>query len=129
LQKRYKISFTGGEVTRNPDFLPFLSWLREQYAPAISNMGFTTNGSASVAYYLKAMDLVDYISFSSHFGQMKLEKFQKNILACYIRSVKRRKNIIVNIMQEQTDQIHQLESFCNNHKIPYSINQIDWNLS
>ena len=42
---KYKLSFTGGEVTVNKNFLPFLQWLDMNYKEYISEIGFTTNGS------------------------------------------------------------------------------------
>jgi MoaA/NifB/PqqE/SkfB family radical SAM enzyme len=44
---KYKISFTGGEVTANKSFLPLIQWLREVY-PEIKMISITTNGSASI---------------------------------------------------------------------------------
>jgi hypothetical protein len=44
---QYKIAFTGGEVTANKDFLPFLEWLRDNYNKYLSQLLITTNGSAT----------------------------------------------------------------------------------
>ena len=60
----YKISFTGGEVTANKHFLPFVAWLKENYN--ISSILITTNGSAGLKYYEKLTNYVDAISFSTH---------------------------------------------------------------
>ena len=131
LSKKYKISFTGGEVTINPNFLSFLRWLREQHGESIANIGFTTNGSASMKYYIECLDLVDYISFSSHHEYMNVDKFKKNVLACHIKSIKRRKIIYVNIMDESfaQPQIQELKQFCEKHRIPHDKNPIDWSIS
>jgi MoaA/NifB/PqqE/SkfB family radical SAM enzyme len=128
LSKKYKLSFSGGEVTINKDFLPFLRWLNENYRDRIANMGFTTNGSATVLYYKQAIELVDYISFSSHFDQMNTKKFNKNILATHIEAVKKRKNIFVNIMQENIPEVDDLVAECEKHRIPYMVNEINWGL-
>lgn len=131
INKQYKLSFTGGEVTINPDFLPFLHWLKGQHGESIASLGFITNGSASMRYYIECMDLVDYISFSSHYEFMNVDKFKKNVLACHIKSVKRRKNIYVNIMDESFSQpeIQDLVQFCLKHRIPHDKNPIDWSIS
>ena len=65
---KYKLTFTGGEVTINKNFLPFLTWLANNYKEQISECGFTTNGSASKRYYLDAIDnsIISFISFSTH---------------------------------------------------------------
>ena len=131
VDKRYKINFTGGEVTTNPDFLPFLHWLKEEYVDEIASLGFTTNGSASRRYYLECMDLADYISFSSHHEFMNPDKFKRNILSCHIKSIKLRKNIYVNIMDEHFAQpeTQDLLQFCEKHRIPHDKNPIDWSIS
>jgi len=126
LQKQYKLSFTGGEVTINPDFLDFLDWLKTHYGDQIANMGFTTNGSASTQYYLQAIVLVDYISFSSHFLQMKNTKFYNNVLKTHVKAVKLKKNIFVNIMDEDIPEITELKQMCEKYRIPHAINEIDW---
>jgi MoaA/NifB/PqqE/SkfB family radical SAM enzyme len=61
----YKISFTGGEVTANRSFLPLIEYLRDNFT--IDQIIVTTNGSASTDYYLRLAELVDAISFSTHF--------------------------------------------------------------
>ena len=51
-QLPYKISFSGGEVTANKNFLPLIQWLRREF-PEIDMIMLTTNGSASLNYYRK----------------------------------------------------------------------------
>lgn len=126
--KKYKIGFTGGEVTINPDFLEFLSWLRSDHADRIASLGFTTNGSASKAYYLRAIETVDWISFSSHFEFANEDKLKKNILATHIRAFKLKKQIFVNVMDEKeyAKQVQDLIDFCEKHRIGHSNNIINW---
>ena len=59
---KYKISFTGGEVTANKNFLPLLEWMRAEYSN-IAMIVLTTNGSASANYYTKLANVVESISF------------------------------------------------------------------
>lgn len=127
--KKYKISFTGGEVTINPSFLPFLKWLQSEYAEIISNIGFTTNGSASQKYYDEALDYVNWISFSSHFEFANKDKFKRNILAIHKKSLKSNKTIFVNIMDEHfaNAEVDDLIDFCISHRIPHSKMIIHWN--
>jgi molybdenum cofactor biosynthesis enzyme MoaA len=44
----YKISFTGGEVTANKQFLPLIEYLKSEFN--IGQIFVTTNGSASLTY-------------------------------------------------------------------------------
>jgi molybdenum cofactor biosynthesis enzyme MoaA len=127
--KKYKIGFTGGEVTINPDFLDFLFWLRSCYSDQISSLGFTTNGSASKAYYHRAIEAVDWISFSSHFEFANEKKLKTNILATHIKAFKLKKQIFVNVMDEKEypTQVQDLIEFCEKNRISYSNNIINWN--
>lgn len=125
--KRYKISFTGGEVTVNPDFVPFLKWLQEEYHDLISNVGFTTNGSANLKVYLRAIEFVNYITFSSHFEYANESKLRSNILSTHRRSKILGKNVFVNIMEEdQIESVQSLKSFCEENNIPHSLMRIHW---
>ena len=118
----YKISFTGGEVTGNKDFLPFLRWLRSDYGDKLHSILISTNGSASYKYYEKMYQLVDNISFSVHSEHVHETKFFDMI-------IKLKKNIInnkfvhVNIMDEywNKDRIAMYESLLKDHNISYSV--------
>ena len=70
----YKISFTGGEVTANKNFLPLIEWLRATYQN-ISMILITTNGSASLRYYTKLAKSIESISFSTHSEFMNEQDF------------------------------------------------------
>ena len=59
---KYKISFSGGEVTSNKHFLPFVAWLRENYNNHILKLLVTTNGSATLKYYTNLYQSIDNIS-------------------------------------------------------------------
>ena len=124
--KRYKISFTGGEVTTNPHFLDLVRWLNED--ESVASMGFTTNGSASNRYYLNAIECVDYIAFSSHFEFVNLDKFMKNVLATHKKAVKLRKSVFVNVMGEAfaRGQVNALKDWCEEHRIPHDEMRIHW---
>ena len=76
LELPYKISFTGGEVTANRNFLPLVQFIREHYT--IQQIVVTTNGSASTNYYLRLAELVEAISFSTHSEFWDEDKFFKN---------------------------------------------------
>lgn len=72
---KYKISFTGGEVTSNKHFKDFVLWLRTNYGGNISKILVTTNGSATTKYYKMLYEHVDNISFSIHSEFIDEQKF------------------------------------------------------
>lgn len=124
--KPYKLSFTGGEVTLNKNFKPFTIWLQDNYKDRIENIGITTNGSATLKYYLELIEYVDFISFSSHFDWANKDKFYKNITETHKKATLLNKNIYVNIMNEDNNQkdVNELFEYCKENKIPAGINAI-----
>ena len=121
----YKISFTGGEVTANKSFLPFVAWLRENYD--IDMMLITSNGSASLDYYRRAAALVESISMSTHSEFMDEAEFFHKARELNRIMVKPRKSLHVNIMDEPWNRgrLPFYVKFCQTHNIDYSVNSID----
>jgi len=121
----YKISFTGGEVTANKNFLPFLEWLRSNYLD-VAMILITTNGSASANYYTKLSTVVEAISFSTHSEFMNEEEFL--IKAREINSIMIRpdKSFHVNIMDEPWNKegISRYTTFLSQQNISYTVNEI-----
>lgn len=99
---KYKLTFTGGEVSVNKNFLPFLKWLDNNFRDQISECGFTTNGSASKKYYLEAIriSIVSFISFSTHSEFFNEQKFFNTVIEVNKASNNLNKSIHVNIMDE-----------------------------
>jgi len=125
----YGISFSGGEATINKDFISFVEWLSVHYGQNIARIGITTNGSASVAYYLRLFEKLTFISVSTHSEHMSNNFFNKiKILNTYAKE--HNKTAFVNVMQEYwaTEQIKKTIDFCKKHDIPYSISKIKYNL-
>jgi MoaA/NifB/PqqE/SkfB family radical SAM enzyme len=125
-QLAYKISFTGGEVTANKHFLPFVSWLKENYN--ISSILITTNGSAGLKYYEKLTNYVDAISFSTHTEFMNEKVFFQKAKILNKLMVRPKKSFHVNIMDEYwaIERIKLYEQFCIKNQISFSINEIDY---
>ena len=73
------IVFTGGEVTINKNFLPFIKWLHENYS-IINHMLLTSNGSATSAYYIKALKYLTLLTLSTHLEWMNEKKFFETVL-------------------------------------------------
>lgn len=97
--RKYKISFTGGEVTSSRSFLPFLRWLREEHSDKIHQILVTTNGSANARYYLRLFEYVDNISFSMHSEHIVESEFF-NMISELKTMASPIKFIHVNIMDE-----------------------------
>jgi molybdenum cofactor biosynthesis enzyme MoaA len=123
----YKISFTGGEVTANKNFLPLVEWLRTNYSD-VAMILLTTNGSASQQYYKKLANVVNSISFSTHSEFMDEKKFFDTVLAINQVMIRPAKSVHVNIMNEQwnQDRIKLYQQWLDKHNISHSINEINY---
>ena len=124
----YKIALTGGELTINKDFLPFIEWLSEHYKTYIQNIGITTNGRASKNFYLRLFDKLKFISFSTHTEQMDIDKFCDTAIACnQFAKATPGKFFMINIMEEYwaEERIKYFIDFCHQNNIYYSVARID----
>ena len=122
---KYKLSFTGGEVTSNKHFLPFLTWLRENYSNDIDKILISTNGSATYKYYQKMYNLVENISFSVHSEYIHETKFF-NMIVKLKETIPSNKFIHVNIMNEywNTERIVKYKEILAAHNISYSVPEV-----
>jgi molybdenum cofactor biosynthesis enzyme MoaA len=122
----YKLSFTGGEVTANKQFLPLIEYLRANFN--IGQMVITTNGSASLNYYLKLAALVNAISFSTHSEFFNEQEFFNKVLAVDQVMIRPNKSVHVNIMDEfwNQDRISKYVDWLTQHNISHSINSLDY---
>lgn len=127
-QLKYKVTFTGGEVTINKDFILFLQWLDENYKEQIIECGFTSNGSASKQYYLDALELpvISFISLSTHSEFFNESKFFNTAIALNKQAQVLKKSFHVNVMDEywNQDRIKLYCEFLTKEKIKYSVNKI-----
>lgn len=69
--KRASISFTGGEPTVNPNFIPFIEYLRKTYEEKYKDkyecsFALTSNGAMSEKMANKVMEHLDHITVSYH---------------------------------------------------------------
>ena len=126
---KYKISFTGGEVTANKQFLPFIKWLKTNYSRDIVQILCTTNGSASLQYYKRLLHYVDNISFSIHSEHINETKLF-GMIATLKHEIDAAKFLHVNIMNEfwNQDRINFYKQFLTQHEISHSTNIIDYSL-
>lgn len=123
----YKISFSGGEVTANKNFLPLVEWIRKNYAD-VSMIAITTNGSASTNYYLKLAQHVESISFSTHSEFIDEDKFFDTVIKINEIMTRPQKSLQVNIMNEFWNQkgIERYKKILDANNISYSVNEIDY---
>lgn len=127
LNLKYKIVFSGGEVTSNKNLIKFIEWLRTNYQECIGQILLTTNGSASTRYYQRLFNVVDNISFSLHSEHVDEKKFFSMILTLK-ETISDRNFIHVNIMDEywNADRINLYTSLLSKNKISHSVNTIDY---
>jgi organic radical activating enzyme len=125
----YKISFTGGELTANKHFLPFLAWLRKEYGEHIFKLLLTTNGSATYKYYLNLFEHVDNISFSTHSEQIDEQAFFDTVVKLQ-QNISKDKFLHVNIMNEfwNDHRIGLYKQILEENKISFNVNEIDYSL-
>lgn len=123
---RYKISFTGGEVTANKSFLPFVEWLRQEF-DCIDMLQITTNGSASLGYYKRLCDSLEAMAFSTHSEFMDEAAFFRKVKEINKLMIRPRKSVHVNIMDEpwHRERICDYVRFCQQHEISHSVNHVD----
>lgn len=126
---KYKISFSGGELTGNKNFLPFVKWLRENYDLNIKTILLTTNGSATESYYRKLFKFIDNISFSFHSEHANEQKFFDMIVNLKL-SLNSNNFLHVNIMNEywNENRIPLYKNILDKYDISYSINSINYKI-
>ena len=124
---KYKIVFSGGEVTANRSFLPLIEYLRSGDFN-IGQLLVTTNGSASQAYYLRLAELVDSISFSTHTEFWNESKFFDTVIAVNQVMIRPEKSVHVNIMDEPEvrHRFVEFETVLAKHNVSHSINTIEY---
>ncbi len=123
----YKISFSGGEVTANKNFLPLIEWIRNNYND-VTMIVITTNGSASTGYYLKLAEYVEAISFSTHSEFMDEDKFFITAKELNKVMVRPTKSFHVNIMDEfwNREGIERYKKILEENNISYSVNEVEY---
>lgn len=123
----YKIAFTGGELSANKNFLPFVTWLKDNYSEHLFKLLVTTNGSASTGYYQKMFNSVDNITFSMHTEHIDEQKFF-NMILDLSQNLPDGKFLQVAIMNEHwnQDRIPLYTKLLDKNNISYNVNEIDY---
>jgi MoaA/NifB/PqqE/SkfB family radical SAM enzyme len=125
---KYSLSFLGGELTINKDFLPFIQWLHKNYSGRISDSGMITNGTATQDYYAEIVKYFTWITFSTHSEFMNEAKFFENVLAAFNAGKKETCSVSVNIMDEPWHKLHtkRYKEFCDTHGIHNYLHAVDY---
>lgn len=125
--KKSNISFTGGEPTTNPNFIPFIQYLRkiynEKYRDSfVCRLGLTSNGAMSEKTASAVIQNLDGITISYHTEADVNLKKQVLDRVVYIHNNKPSDFwLSLNIMfhAEYFDECIDVCKFLDNHKIKY----------
>jgi len=124
-----QVSFLGGEPTANRNFVPLIEWIYENYGAKIALAGLSTNGSAPTRIYQQLIQLIDFISFSTHSEFWDEAKFFRTVIETKQSVSNSAKQINVTLMNEPWNS-HRLDHYKNilqSHEIPYKVIDINWN--
>lgn len=126
-KKKLKLSFIGGELTVNKNFLPFIEWLYDNYGKHIQHAGFTTNGSAPAWVYERLLAKLDWIDFSIHSEFFNERKFFETV-AKVKETAAPGKQINVTIMDESwnQDRFEHYRKFLDDRNIYWKMGSINW---
>lgn len=122
---KFSVSLLGGEPTLNPDFIPFVKWLKQKYQDQITELGVITNGSASENVYRELVQICNWITFSTHSEFMSESKFFRNVLLAH-KAANTNCMISVNIMDEPWHAARNTDykNFLDKHNIKYYVHPI-----
>jgi MoaA/NifB/PqqE/SkfB family radical SAM enzyme len=129
IHKEVDVAFTGGEVTINKNFLPFIKWLTTHFNDILCNIYVTSNGSASTQYYVDLNKYITHLTLSTHMEFINENKFFGTLLKLnnINKSINSSEKLYVQVMEEtfyDADKIKVYESFMIMHSIPYIIVEI-----
>ena len=122
------ISFTGGEPTVNPNFIPFIQYLKKEYEAKYSNswkanFALTSNGAMGEKMATKVMENMRHITVSYHAeSNEKLKKqVRDRLLQFHTQGPDYGLTLSVNVMfhAELFDECKSLCEFLDEHKIKY----------
>ena len=124
--RKIDIAFSGGEVTLNKDFIPFLKWLNENFND-IDSILVTSNGSASKKYYMELVSYITNLTLSTHVEYFNEEKFFDTVT--YLHKNAQNTVFFIQLMNEDyypNNRIHMYKEYLEKINIPYSLMDIDF---
>lgn len=123
-----QLSFLGGEPTANRNFLPLVEWIYDNHGANMALCGLSTNGSAPLRIYQRLIQLVDYISFTTHSEFWDENKFFHTVIETKRSIVADHKRINVSIMDEPWNR-HRFDVYkeiLDEHGIDWKVSPIKW---
>lgn len=126
--KKTSISFTGGEPTVNPNFIPFIRYLKNKYEKKYSNQwrasfALTSNGAMSQKMAQKVMENFEHCTVSYHAeSNLKLKQQVKDrIMQFHTEGVKYNFSVSVNVMFHAAyfDECRELCDFLHEQNVKY----------
>lgn len=124
---KIRVILTGGEPTANPDFLEFLKFLHEEKAVVeYLNVGFITNISQPVEYYLEAIKYSS-ISFSTHFEYWSEDEALRTILDVNKVSFTKgygKVNVMLMLEEAYKNQVEKIRQVLDAEGIRYTVQRI-----
>lgn len=125
---KIRVILTGGEPTANPNFLDFLKFLHsEKKTVEYLNVGFITNISQPVEYYLEAIKYSS-ISFSTHFEYWSEDEALRTILAVHKETQSNRRYGRVNVMlmleEAYKNKVEKIQSVLDDQGIRFTVQRI-----
>lgn len=123
--EKIDIHFSGGEVTLNKNFIPFLKWLRHDF-DCIDAIGLSSNGSAGTAYYSELIKYLTHLTFSTHTEYFNEDKFFKTVTHVHELN----NNILyIQIMNEDFNPNNRADvysKYLTNIGVPYTVMNINF---
>ena len=123
--KTVDIFFSGGEVTLNKNFIPFLKWLKSDFN-YIGDLGLTSNGSASKSYFKELIKYISHLTFSTHTEFFNENKFFD--LVTYIHNLNDRV-LYIQLMNETFNSSSRTDlysKYLNKIKVPHTVMNINY---
>lgn len=123
--KTVDIFFSGGEVTLNKNFIPFLEWVTTNFS-YIGNLGLTSNGSSSKSYFTELIKYITHLTFSTHTEFFNEKKFFE--LVTHIHKINN-KVLYIQLMNETFKPNNRLDIYSNyltRINVPHTIMNINY---
>lgn len=122
------ISFTGGEPTVNPNFIPFIQYLKTEYESKYkdrwdANFALTSNGAMSEKMAIKVMENMKHITVSYHAesDQKLKDQVRARILQFHKDGPSYNMTLSINVMFHAAyfDECKELCEFLDEHGVKY----------
>jgi organic radical activating enzyme len=117
--KKIKISFTGGEPFIHPNIIELLQFAKKQ---GVHRLSVTTNGTASLSTYLKALKYINWLNVSYHLEFCNKEKLMNKLIK--MNKVSKQMSIHLMFLPGYTEECKELIKQFNKHNMRYVVRRI-----